>query len=138
MRRLTVVLLAVLVFAGCATNGRVNTRLSETVYDEAGNPQTTIYEASSKAGLFGEVNPSLHNLLYTWGGTENQIAIGQENEGISNAGQVEALKVQMAALVAITPEIKEAILQVMTRPEDGGALARLLQLLDAASRFLPP
>jgi len=101
----------------CSTNGSVSTRFAETIFDENGQPQTTSYEAESKAGIFGEVNESLHEFSYAY--DNNLISVGQNQAGISNAGQIEALKISADMVNNILPSIIQGFLQYFLTPRPG-------------------
>lgn len=87
---------------GCATS--VTTKFSETVYDDNGNPATTIYEVKSK----GDVEESVHEFQYKYGGEENVIAVGQAAQGITSPAQGDALR----ALLSLPPDLLRAIVPV--------------------------
>lgn len=98
MRRSATALLCAMLCGGCLTS-KVSTRMTETVLNDEGRPVVMEYEAKSKAGPLGELDLSVHTMDYVWSNTdegENRIKIGQESEGISNAGQAAILDMMTA------------------------------------------
>lgn len=91
-----------LLVAGCATS--VSTNFSETVYDEYGNPSTTTYQVKSK----GDVDSTVHEFLYRYGGDENTIAVGQSAQGITSPAQTDALR----ALLSLPPDVLRSLIPV--------------------------
>ena len=87
---------------GCATS--VSTRFSETITDENGFPSTTEYEVKSR----GDVDATVHEMVYKWGGVENTIAIGQSAQGITSPAQTDAIR----ALLSLPPDVLRSLIPV--------------------------
>lgn len=109
----TVLILSLLALAvGCNTmGGTVETRFSETVMDDSGNPVTTSYEATSKAGFLGELEQSNHQFNYRWGGDENEIATGQSGTGQNNTNNVVLVEAISAGIAAGLGTLESVLLK---------------------------
>lgn len=94
--------------AGCGTLGqsRVTTHFEETVTEEG---SSTIFKAESS----GEVEESLHQMNYRWGGAENQIVVGQDASGVTSPAQ-QAFVAGLAGLIANVPGMWSALMQAVT------------------------
>jgi len=118
------VIAALAVATGCATS--VKTGFSESITDPVtGEVETTKYEAISKAGPFGELDTTSHNFGYRYGEGEpqNEISTGQEARGVSNAGQIEALKSALPVLQAVIDSaIRAAAVGGVARPSPDAAV----------------
>lgn len=93
--------------AGCATS--VTTRFSETVTDENGYPTTTTYEVESR----GDVEETVHDFSYRYGGEENVIAVGQAAVGVTSPAQVDSIR----ALLSLPSDVLRSLIPVA--PPDG-------------------
>lgn len=92
--------LAVVFLPGCATKAN----LEFTDYDG------TTFKATSKAGPFGELDTTNQRLGYVWlGDGSGEINVGQDANGLSNAGQVEALKATTDTAKEILPTVLSVI-----------------------------
>ncbi len=97
---------------GCAT---VATGFSEKITDaETGDVTETKYKAVSTAPPLAKLETSNHEWTYRWGGEENEIATGQQMQGLDFTaagpiiealieGFIEAIKESAAAPVAPLP-----------------------------------
>lgn len=94
--------LFLLLLAGCVTS--VTTSFNEELY-EAGEPVSkTSYKVRSK----GDVEETLHEFAYKYGGEENVIGVGQSAVGVTSPAQSDWLR----ALLALPPEVLEALIPV--------------------------
>jgi hypothetical protein len=112
MKKILLMPLLMVLLAGCSTmGGTVETRFSETVTGEDGNPVTTTYEATSKAGFLGELEQSNHQFSYSWGGDENVISTGQSGTGQSNAGNAILVEAISAGITAGLGTLESVLLK---------------------------
>jgi hypothetical protein len=112
---------------GCATSmllgkGAVQTRLHETITDDAGVTDVIDFRVSSRADKYGKTAESAHTLKYTWGGKTNTIAIGQNAGAIDNTAQAEMAK---AVAAAWAPFLDEAGKSLSKLYEAAGAIAKV-------------
>lgn len=105
-----VLLLCVILAAGCATTAR--TTFTEIVAPD-GTVQTQ-YDAKAKAAPFGELNEGIFNLGYRWGGTENDLAVGQTANGLDNTNQTAALATALAGANEALANLTGIIQQLAT------------------------
>lgn len=104
-------LIPTLALAGCGTLGqsRVETTFTETISEDG--TTTTAFKATSR----GEVDASLHQLNYRYGGDENQIIVGQDATGVTSPAQ-QALLQGWASLIANVPGMMETLVGAIQRP----------------------
>lgn len=97
--------------SGCTTLGQssVTTRFEETVAPDG--TSTTLFEAKSR----GEVDASLHQMDYRWGGEENQIVVGQDAAGVTSPAQ-QALLAGWAQLISNVPGMWNALMGAVSQP----------------------
>jgi hypothetical protein len=96
--------------SGCTTLGQssVTTKFEETIAPDG--TATTLFEAKSR----GEVDTSLHKMVYIWGGEENQIIVGQDATGVTSPAQ-QALLSGFAQLIANMPGMWNSLLGAVQR-----------------------
>jgi len=82
--------------AGCATKADL----------EFVDADGTSFRAVSKAGPFGELDTTNQRLGYIWlGDGSGEINVGQDAQGLSNAGQVDALRSVNETAVQLLPAV---------------------------------
>jgi hypothetical protein len=109
--------------SGCAT---VGTSFKETIVEADGSSAETVYKARSLAPPLGKLETTNHQWNYRWGGEENQIATGQDAQGLDNTGQsvlipliqtfMNALADAYKASVAVPPVVPEAGPDIVLSP----------------------
>ena len=72
--------------------------------DENGNPSTTEYEVKSR----GDVEQTVHEFGYRYGGEENVIGVGHSAVGVTSPAQTDALR----ALLSLPPDVLRSLVPV--------------------------
>jgi hypothetical protein len=119
---------------GCATK-------AETTFIDADG---TSFSALSKAGPFGTLDTTNQQMGYQWTADGGTIAVGQDAQGLSNAGQVEAITATGDALgAALGPILGQLVAGGVFSPDAGGGesapglsrIERIEKLLDLLMRM---